>query len=170
VVPEAKVENGVPQGEGWFVLNAGDARWLSNELGGYCPFEGREEGHFPQVGINLNWLPPGKPMTMYHAEDGQEAFLVLSGECLLIVEGEERPLRAWDFFHCAPGTEHAIVGAGDGQSLVLAVGLRGKGGLRYPANATALEHDAGVDQDTTSPQEAYARFSELKEGPPPDLV
>jgi uncharacterized cupin superfamily protein len=170
VVPEAKVEVGVPQGEGWFVLNARDARWLYNELGGYCPFEGREEAQFPQVGINLNWLPPGKPMTMYHGEDGQEGFLVLSGECLLIVEGEERPLRAWDFFHCAAGTEHAIVGAGDGPSLVLAVGARGRGGIRYPANETALEHGAGVEQDTTSPQEAYARFSELKQGPPPDLL
>jgi hypothetical protein len=93
VVPEAKVEVGVPQGEGWFVLNARDARWLYNELGGYCPFEGREEAQFPQVGINLNWLPPGKPMTMYHAEDGQEGFLVLSGECLLIVEGEAAAAR-----------------------------------------------------------------------------
>jgi uncharacterized cupin superfamily protein len=170
VVPEAKVEGGVPQGEGWFVVNASDARWLYNELGGYCPFEGQGEAHFTQLGINLNLLPAGEPMTMYHAEDGQEGFLVLHGECLLIVEGEERPLRAWDFFHCAPGTEHAIVGAGEGPSLVLAVGARGKKGLRYPANEAAIRHGAGVEQDTSSPAEAYARFSEPKEGPAPDQL
>jgi uncharacterized cupin superfamily protein len=168
VVPEAKLENGVPQGEGWFVVNARDSRWLHNELGGYCPFEGRDDARFPQIGVNLNLLLPGKPMAMYHAEAGEEAFLVLSGECLLIVEGQERPLGAWDFVHCPPWTEHVIVGAGDGPSVVLAVGARGKEGLRYPANETAIRHSAGVEQETTSGQEAYARFSELTEGPPPE--
>jgi hypothetical protein len=32
-------------------------------------------------------------MAMYHWEADQEHFLVLSGDALLIVEGEERPLR-----------------------------------------------------------------------------
>jgi uncharacterized cupin superfamily protein len=169
VVPEAKVEGGVPQDAGWFVLNARDARWLYNELGGYCPFEGRDEARFPQLGINLSVLPPGEPMTMYHGEAAEEAFLVLKGECLLIVEGEERPLGAWDFFHCPPWTEHAIVGAGDGPSVVLAVGVRGKEGLRYPANETAVKHGAGVREETESGAEAYAAFSEPKEGPAPEL-
>ena len=169
MVPEARLENGVPQDEGWFVVNARDSRWLHNELGGYCAFEGRGDARFAEVGINLNLLVPGKPMAMYHAEAGEEAFLVLSGECLLIVEGEERPLRAWDFFHCPPWTEHVILGAGDGPSLVLAVGSRGNKGLRYPANETAIKHGAGVEQETESPEEAYARFDELKEGPSPDL-
>ena len=35
-------------------------------------------------------LDPGEPMAMYHWETDQEDFLVLSGEPLLIVEGEER--------------------------------------------------------------------------------
>jgi uncharacterized cupin superfamily protein len=169
MVPEAKVENGAPQGAGWFVLNAREARWLRNELGRYCPFEGPGDAAFEQLGVNLNWLGPGEPMTMYHREEGQEGFLVLSGECLLIVEGEERPLRAWDFFHCPPGTEHAIVGAGGEPSLVLAVGARGRKGLVYPANETAIRHGAGVEQETASPREAYARFSEPVEGPPPEL-
>ena len=29
---------------------------------------------------------------------------VVSGEAALVVEGEERHLRAWDFVHCPPGT------------------------------------------------------------------
>lgn len=92
MVQQAKVEGGVPQGGGWFVVNARDSRWLYNELGGYCPFEGSDEARFPQLGINLNVLPPGKPMTMYHGEASPETFFVVKGECLLIVEGEERAL------------------------------------------------------------------------------
>ena len=169
MIDEAKLEGGVPQTDGWFVVNARDARWIHNELGGYCAFEGRGEAHFPQFGINLNWLLPGKPMAMYHAEEREEAFLVLQGKCLLIVEGQERPLEAWDFFYCPPWTEHVVVGAGDEPALVLAVGTRGKSGLRYPANDTAVRHGAGVEQETSSGEEAYARFSELQEGPAPDF-
>ena len=169
MVPEAKLENGVPRTEGWFVVNARDARWIHNELGGYCAFEGRGDLRFPRVGINLNLLLPGKPMAMYHREEGEEGFVVLSGGCLLIVEGQKRPLRAGDFFHCSPWTEHVIVGAGEGTSVVLAVGSRGKDGLVYPANETAVKHGAGVEVETTSPEEAYAAFSELKEGPAPDF-
>jgi uncharacterized cupin superfamily protein len=170
MVPEAKLQGGVPQDGGWFVVNAGEARWLYNELGGYCPFEGSEEARFPQLGINLNVLPPGKSMTMYHGEASPEAFLVLKGECVLIVEGQERPLRTWDFFYSPPWTEHAIVGAGNDPAVVLAVGVRGEKGIRYPANEAAIKHGAGVAQDTDSPAEAYAAFSMPKEGPPPELV
>ena len=95
VVPEAKFENGVPQGAGWFVVNARESRWLHSELGAYCGFEGEGEAQFDQLGVNLNVLPPGVPMAMYHEEPGQEDFLVVRGECVLIVEGEERPLRQW---------------------------------------------------------------------------
>ena len=110
-----------PQAAGWFVVNARDAPWFHNELGGYCGFEGRDDAAFDELGINLNMLLPGKPMAMYHEEPGQEGFLVLRGECLLIVEGEERPLRAWDFFHCPSHTKHVLVGAGNEPALVLAV-------------------------------------------------
>ena len=168
MVPEAKLESGVPQGQGWFVVNAHDSRWLHNELGAYCPFEGKDDAAFEQLGINLNVLPPGMPMTMYHEEPGQEDFLVLRGECLLIVEGQERPLKAWDFVHCPPRTKHVIVGAGESPAVVLAVGAR-KGGASYPIDETAVRLGAGVDKEVASPKEAYARFSPVEEGPAPEL-
>jgi uncharacterized cupin superfamily protein len=168
MVPEASLEDGVPQTAGWFVVNARDSPWVYNEMGGYAPFEGQDDARFGDLAINLNWLAPGKPMAMYHGEEAQEAFLVLLGECLLIVEGEERPLRRWDFFHCPPWTEHTILGAGDGPSLVLALGLRGKQGARYPADATALRHGAGVPEGGSA-RDAYAAYGALEAGPPPDL-
>ena len=141
----------------WFVLNARDAEWVDCALGKYCGFEAKDD-RFEQLGVNLNLLQPGEPMTMYHRENAQEDFLVLDGECLLIVEGEERRLRRWDLFHCPPGVAHAIVGAGDGPSLVLAVGARRgeNDGLVYPADPVARKHGAGVAAETTSPKEAYA--------------
>jgi uncharacterized cupin superfamily protein len=164
-VGEAKLvesENGglVPETDGWFVLNARETRWLDGELGQCCNFEGPQR--FPQLGINLNRLSPGESMTMYHRENAQEDFLVLSGECVLIVEGEERPLKQWDLFHCPPGVAHAIVGAGDRPCLVLAVGARTgaeEEGLVYPADPAAQGRQAGVETETSSPDEAYARFS-----------
>jgi uncharacterized cupin superfamily protein len=152
----------------WFVVNARDARWVWNEMGGYCNFE-LGDTRFEQVGINLNVLHPGVPMAMYHEEPGQEDFLVLKGEALLIVEGQERPLRAWDFVHCPPHTKHVILGAGDGPSLVLAVGAR-KGQATYPVDETAVRHGAGVETETSSPKDAYAKYGPLEEGPAPDLL
>ena len=170
MVPEAKIEDGVPQGPGWFVVNARNSRWWHNELGAYCGFEaGRDtDAHFDELGINLNVLPPGKPMAMYHGEAGEEAFLVLEGECVLIAEGQERPLRKWDFVFCPPWTEHVIVGAGDKPALVLATGVR-KPGIVYPANDTAIHREAGVEQETKTPAEAYANYSRPEPGPTPEL-
>ncbi|MBA3734026.1 MAG: cupin domain-containing protein [Actinobacteria bacterium] len=168
MVQEAKLDRGVPQSGGWFVLNAREARWLHNEMGGYCNFEGKDDAAFEQLGINLNVLPPGIPMAMYHEEPGQEDFLVLRGECLLIVEGQERPLRAWDFVHCPPYTKHVILGAGQEPALVLAVGAR-KGQASYPVDEAAIRHGAGVEQKTASPKEAYAKFGPMEEGPAPEL-
>ena len=65
-------------------------------------------------------------MAMYHWEADQEDFLVLDGEALLIVEGEERALRPWDFVHCPAETKHVIVGAGDGNCVLLAIGARNR--------------------------------------------
>ena len=168
VVSEAKLKDGVPQGAGWFVVNARDGRWVRNEMGDYCGFEGKDEAAFEQLGINLNVLPPGMPMAMYHEEPGQEDFLVLRGECVLIVEGEERSLKAWDFVHCPPRTKHVILGAGDEPALVLAVGAR-KGQASYPVDETAIRHGAGVDKESASPKEAYARFGPLEDAPAPEL-
>ena len=73
---------------------------------------------FEQLGFTLAVLEPGKPTGMYHAESSQEDFLVLAGACLLLVEEEERGLRAWDFVHCPPGTRHTFVGTGDGPCVI----------------------------------------------------
>jgi uncharacterized cupin superfamily protein len=144
--------------ERWFVRNVRDMQWLENELGATAEFDGDER--FPELGINLTVLAPGQPMTMYHREDYQEGFLVLRGECLLIVDGEEVPLRQWDYFHCPRGVPHAILGAGECTSLVLAVGSRvGPDVILYPRDETALKHGAGVENDTPHPKEAYARFT-----------
>ena len=148
-------------GEGWFVLNAREARWRHRPgRGDSLPFEGQTE--FPQVGVNLFVLGPGEPIGMYHWEACQEDFLVLSGEALLLVEGEERPLRQWDFVHCPAGTEHMIVGAGDRPCAVLAIGARqhpeGEGWGGYVVDDVALRHGAGVGRATNDADEAYARF------------
>jgi uncharacterized cupin superfamily protein len=161
-VPEADLrttKDGLAyDGDGWFVLNARESRWRdAGPLGKFCNFEGKKR--FPQLGINLNVLEPGQAMGMYHREAHQEDFLVLAGECVLIVEGEERPLKPWDFFHCPAGTEHIIVGAGNGPSVVLAVGARGgRSGLAYTVEPAAQKRGVGVDEETTKPEEAYARF------------
>jgi uncharacterized cupin superfamily protein len=167
MVPEAPLEQTehglVPKGEGWFVLNARDARWLDRKGRGLrCRFEGEPE--FPQVGISLYVLDPGEPIGMYHWEADQEDFVVLAGEALLIVEGEERPLARWDFVHCPAGTEHMIVGAGETRCVVLAVGARerstGPGWGGYTVNEAALRHRAGVERETSDAAAAYARFPE----------
>ena len=153
-------ENGVvPKGEGWYVVNAQESRWFENEeFGSFCHFEGDVE--FSGLGINLSILAPGQPACMYHGESEQEGFLVLRGECLLLVEGEERPLRAWDFFHCPPWTEHVIVGAGSGPCVILAVGGRAPdSAVRYPVADVALKHAAGVRKETNTGKEAYAGVS-----------
>jgi uncharacterized cupin superfamily protein len=160
-VPEAPletVENGLaPSGEGWFVLNLADATWISHDLFGHtCVFES-PAARFLQLGVNVRVLMPGQPNAKYHSESVQEGFLVLSGECTLIVEGEERPLKAWDFFHCPAGTDHVVVGAGEGPSVVLMVGVRGEGkSLHYPVDEVAARYGASVEQETSEPSEAYA--------------
>lgn len=163
VTPEAPLRMSktglVTDNEGWFVVNARESRWREEgSLGSYCTFEGKRR--FPQLGININVLEPGEVMAMYHRENAQEGFLVLAGECLLIVEDEERPLRQWDFVHCPAGTNHAIVGTGDGDAVVLAVGARGRGiggGIVYPVCELAARHGASVDHETSNPAEAYAK-------------
>jgi uncharacterized cupin superfamily protein len=148
----------VYDGDGWFVINARESRWRDfGRLGKGCDFEGKRP--FKQLGINVNVLAPGESLGLYHRENHQEGFLVLAGECLLIVEGQERPLKTWDFFHCPGGTAHVIVGAGDGPSVVLAVGARGgRRGLTYLVEPVAIAHGAAVEHETTKFREAYAKF------------
>ena len=165
MVPEAPLEHtGVglaPAGDGWFVLNARDAHWREREGRGFSlPFEGPTD--FPQYGVVLYVLEPGEPIGMYHWEANQEDFLVLSGAGLLIVEGEERPLRQWDFVHCPPETKHIILGAGDTPCVVLAIGARTRGSDEewggYTRDEVALRHGAGVEVETSDAAQAYARY------------
>jgi uncharacterized cupin superfamily protein len=156
----------VPVGDdGWFVLNAREGRWRIWEgVGTRMSFEGDTE--FAQLGVNLLVLAPGEPIGMYHLEADQEDFLVVAGEALLIVEGVERPLRAWDFVHCPPGTPHMIVGAGDGPCVVIAVGAREHQdeaeAIRYTVDEAALRHRAGVRKETVDPPVAYAHLPERR--------
>jgi quercetin dioxygenase-like cupin family protein len=162
VVPEAKLEQTehglVPKAEGWFVLNLRDAPWRHVDgRGAVCvALDDFEDERRPvQLGVNPFVLQPGEPMSMYHWEADQEAFLVVSGEALLIVEGEERRLRAWDFVHCPPQTKHVIVGAGGGPCVVIAVGARERDELGFPVDDAAKRHGASVEEETTDGGAAY---------------
>jgi len=168
MIEEATLEHSehgdVPAGEGWFVVNAREAPWWhSDAFGSVCLFEG--DARFGEFGINIQVLRPGEPNCMYHGENAQEGFLVLSGECLLLIEGEERPLRQWDFVHCPPWTEHVFLGAGDGPCAILMVGTRPEvEELRYPVVDIARKYDAGVEQETSSGEEAYAPYAQPTRG------
>jgi uncharacterized cupin superfamily protein len=150
----------------WFVRNVRDAQWWDRGPRGSVAL--LVENDDDQVGANIFVLEPGQPMSMYHWEADQEDFLVLSGEALLIVEDEERPLRQWDFFHCPPNIAHTIVGAGSGPSAILAIGAREHqdspewGG--YPYSKIAMRHDASTEEETNDPKVAYARFPQRQEG------
>ncbi len=177
MVPEAllrQTENGlVAEGEGWFVVNARETVWGDAGRMGVYTRLGEGDARFPELGINVGVLWPGQPACMYHREPNQEDFLVLSGECILIVEGQERTMKAWDFFHSPAGAEHVMVGAGTGPCVILAVGSRGKRSVVYPASDVARRHEAAVERETTSPEEAYAGIdlveTAYREGWLPDL-
>ena len=174
-MPEAELEDfgsGVaPVTEGWFVVNVSDAEWwFAESRGGMCGFEneyGRSPIEFAQLGIRLTVLEVGQT-GLYHAESAQEAFLVLSGECRLIVAGEERLLREWDFFHCPPWTEHAFVGAGDGPCVILMTGSRSGPGVRYPASELAARYGASVEEETSDWRQAYATIERFRRERPPN--
>jgi len=167
-----------PVSPGWFVVNVGDAAWIRNDsFGGRCVFEsnGRvlaerpdaEPQMFADTGFTLAVLEPGKPTGMFHAETAQEDFLVLAGTCLLLIENEERPLRAWDFVHCPAETRHSFVGTGDGPCVIFMTGARREGKtLLYPAAEHARAHGAGVETETGDPREAYAPFAHWRLGRP----
>ena len=157
-MPEAPLEDlgsGLaPAGEGWFVVNVRDAQWLTSEngekkpSGSECTFESGEHW-FRQIGVRLHVLEPGEPNGLYHSESVQEDFLVLSGECTLLVEGEERRLKKWDFVHCPPGTEHIFLGAGTEPCVIFMVRARSEGAtIRYPVSALAARYDASVAEET----------------------
>jgi uncharacterized cupin superfamily protein len=144
--------------EGWFVLNLADALAVRNEEkgGAVYPLES-QDARFGDFGVNVHVLWPGEPNALYHADSGQEGFLVLAGECTLIVEEQERALRQWDYFHCPPDTRHVFVGAGDGPCAILMIGLRSEvETLHYPVSEVAAKHGASAARETSEPDEAYA--------------
>jgi len=167
-----------PVTPGWFVVNVAEAAWVRNDaFGGRCVFESSprvlaerpdvEPLYFTDTGFTLAVLEPGKPTGMYHAESGQEDFLVLAGTCLLIVEEQERRLRAWDFVHCPAGTLHTFVGTGDEPCVVFMTGARREDGtIVYPVSQAARARNAGVETETQVPAEAYASFTPWRLGRP----
>jgi uncharacterized cupin superfamily protein len=159
-----------PATDGWFAVDVREGPWVTNErFGAACVFES-DAVQFGQIGYTLQVLEPGQPSAMYHWEEDQEDFLVLSGECIAIVEGEERPLRAWDFLHCPPGTKHIFVGAGDGPCVIFMAGARQhRHSGRYVRDEVALRHGAGVEVETTESKEAYAPFPKWQPGRPETL-
>jgi uncharacterized cupin superfamily protein len=182
MVSEARLEpldSGLaPVTEGWFVVNVRDAAWLTNDaFGARCVFEANRQVlrrrpdldpiRFPDIGFTLDVILPGQPSGLYHAETNQENFLVLAGECVMLAEGEERALRAWDFVHCPPGTEHVFVGAGTGPCVIFMTGGRTREkGILYPRSEVARRYGAGVETETDSPREAYAPFPSWQPGRP----
>ena len=160
-MPEAPMrdtgEGREPSGPGWFVVNAADSVWLERP-GGWGPFTRFESGdaEFGDFGLNIHVIRPGERNGHYHGENGQETFLVLSGECLLLVEGEERPMRQWDLFHAPPWTRHIFVGAGDGPCAILMVGARkDPDEIVYEVHPLAVKHNAASAVETTSVKESY---------------
>jgi uncharacterized cupin superfamily protein len=170
MVPEARFEEtdaGLqPVGAGWFVADVRDLRWhvrpgrRSVSLTGKTDWEA--DTLFPMLGVQLAVLEPGVPNSLYHWETETEAFLVLTGEAVLIVDGQERPLRRWDFVHLPPKTAHVIVGAGEGPSVVLAMSSRENQAFgpygEYVANEIAGRYGASPEETTQDDENDSANF------------
>jgi uncharacterized cupin superfamily protein len=156
--PIRRTEAGdVVAGPGWFVINVGEARWERHDVLGTWYVGEAGDAPFPHYGIGIHVLQPAQANGRYHAETAQEDFLVLAGECLAIVEGQERRLRAWDHLHCPPGTRHILVGAGDGPCAILMAGGRFEGKTtHYPVDPVAARHGVSVARPVDSGREAYA--------------
>jgi uncharacterized cupin superfamily protein len=159
-------------GQRWFVVNVADAEWMTTEggekrpSGSACVFESAR-AWFEQLGVGIHVLLPGEPNGWYHSETQQEDFLVLDGECILIVEGEERHLEQWDFFHSPAGTEHIFVGAGEGPCTIFMTGSRtAEWTVRFPLSEVAASHGASVEREVTSPDEAYVGWERSRPGRP----
>ncbi len=157
----------IEERDGWFVVNVKDSKWAANAaFGKRCVLE--QDRRFPQTGIGLHVLEPGKPNCRYHREEAQEDFLVLQGEALMLVNGEERPLKTWDFVHCPPGVSHVFVGAGDGPCVMLMIGHRPeKEQLCYPESELARRYGAEAPEPTPDPKVAYSDVTRWELTDPP---
>jgi uncharacterized cupin superfamily protein len=164
----------VPASVGWFVVNARDARWFERPGRGWSlPLTGFDEYEaetfFGLLGMAIRVIEPGRPSDTYHWETEQEDFLVLSGEAILIVEGEERPLRQWDFVHCPPEARHAFAGAGEEGCVLLCASSRefqkdGPWGY-YCVDETAARYDASAPEETQDTELALAHFAPSRPAP-----
>lgn len=150
--------------QNWFVKNVSDCPWFGTEkFGQVAVFEGAGDARFKQIGVNIHIVAPGQPACLYHREDQQEDFLVLKGECKLLVEEQEVPLKTWDFVHCEPGATHVFVGSGDGPCAILMIGARSPDQeLTYPVSELAKSYGASAEAETHDPKVAYANCGEWK--------
>jgi uncharacterized cupin superfamily protein len=137
------------------IVNLSDARALRHSRRATLIELEPEGASWPDTGVNVQIMAPGQPNCRYHSEAVQEDFLVLHGECIVILDGEERRLRQWDFLHCPAGTEHVFVGTGQGPCAVLMIGCRRVDGVHYPVDEVAARYDASVKEPADDPAEAY---------------
>lgn len=159
----------IDERDGWFVTNVGDDPWYGTPSFGSVRVFEDVKAPFPQTGVRVYRLEPGQPNCRYHREEAQENFLVLGGEALLLVNGEERRLRAWDFVHCPPGVSHVFVGAGDGPCFLLAIGHRpATRALWYPESELARRHGCEAAEPTDDPAVAYRDATPWGPGERPD--
>ena len=139
-----------------FITNVADAKATGRPGRAIAIDFEPEDAPWPDTGVNIQVMQPGQPNCRYHREPVQEDFLVLHGECIVIVDGEEHRLRRWDFLHCPAGTDHVFVGAGDGPCAVLMIGSRRLDEAHYPVSEVAAKYGASVQAPTDDPAEAYA--------------
>ena len=149
---ETTPEGKVPADDGWYVLNLGEMAWETvPPYGAWLGFD---------AGIHVHVLQPGESNGYYHAEDAQEGFLVLSGECIAVIENEERRLRRWDYFRSPPGTAHITIGAGDEPCAILMFGAPDpQRKVSWIANETAAKYGASVERTTSVGTEVYGELS-----------
>lgn len=170
-MPEARLEQTkyglAPAEEGWFVVNVRDGAWMTNKHFGEAFVVEGDAVAFPQIGYTVHVLQPGQPNGLYHREEDQEDFLLLAGECVAIVDGEERRMRPWDFLHCPAGTEHIFIGAGEGPCVIFMAGAREhRGSVVYTPSEAAQRHGAALESETRWADKPYARFPDWQPGPP----
>jgi len=151
-----------------FIINVADAPALSHSRRGTMIDFEPDEAPWPDTGVNIQVLEPGQPNAKYHSEPVQEDFLVLHGECLVILDGEERPMRQWDFLHCPAGVPHVFVGAGDGPCAVLMIGSRREVAAHYPVNEVAAKYDASAEEASDEPAVVYAEWRKEPRAPTPN--
>jgi uncharacterized cupin superfamily protein len=164
-VNEARIER-TPEGQvavdgGWFILNLGEMAWETVPgFGVWCGFDGPEsQTSTRRVGVHIHVLKPGEANGYYHAEAEQEGFVVLSGECVAVVEGQERRMRRWDYLHSPAGTRHITIGAGEEPCAILMFGSPDPSRkVEWIADENAAKYGASVAYTTDRDTEAYGEL------------